>query len=123
MTRLKHEVTKSSKETADKCKGVEDTVMKKINTDIKDFDSKIQKVKDEMNLKVIAIEKKVDTTSKGLVESDVNRLIKASKEDVTSSIDTKVKKCKDEIQTSFDKLQTDAKKISEHTGATTFTKY
>ena len=113
MTRLKHEVTKSSKETADKCKGVEDTVMKKINTDIKDFDSKIQKVKDEMNLKVIAIEKKVDTTSKGLVESDVNRLIKASKEDVTSSIDTKVKKCKDEIQTSFDKLQTDAKKISD----------
>merc|ERR1740116_45265 len=52
MTRLKYEVTKSSKETANKCKAVEDTVMKKINTDIKDFDSKIQKVKDEINLKV-----------------------------------------------------------------------
>merc|ERR1712147_497651 len=66
-----------------------------------------------MNLKVTAIEKKVDNNSKGLVESDVNRLIKASKDDLTSSIDTKVKRSKDELQTSLDKLQTDVKKITD----------
>ena len=113
ITRLKHEITKQSKETADKCKAVEDSVTKKINNDIKDFDTKIQKVKDEMNLKMTAIEKKVDSNSKGLVETDVIRLIKASKDDLTSSIDTKVKKSKDELQMSLDKLQTDVKKITD----------
>merc|ERR1711915_621051 len=58
ITSLQNTISKSSKEQLEKIKFVEDTLTKKINGDIKDTESKIQKIKDELQTKLSNAEKK-----------------------------------------------------------------
>merc|ERR1712029_1247109 len=112
ITKINAEIKKISKEGVDKNKQIEDNLTKKINADIKDIYSKVQKIKDDLVSKCSGIEKKFDSSSKGITETEVNRLIKLSKDDVAASVE-KVKKGKDEVQASVDKLKDDVKKINE----------
>ena len=66
----------------------------------------------EIVTKCSGIEEKVDGSSKGVSETEVNRLIKVAKDEVTASVE-KVKKSKDEVQVSIDKLKDDVKKIND----------
>ena len=48
----------------------------RINADVKEIDSKIQKIKDDMATKLNTVDKKVDGNPKGLDVTEVNKLIK-----------------------------------------------
>ena len=79
----------------------EDTITKKINNDVKEVDTKIQKIKDDIATKMSALEKKVDGSPKGVDITEVNRLIKTSKDDINVVVDNKVKKCEEDVKKSF----------------------
>ena len=98
--KIKSDLTRTSKENLDKIKQVEDTITKKINADVKEVDSKIQKLKDDLASKMMAVDRKVDSNSKGVDITEVNKLIKTSKDDITVVIDNKVKKCQEDIKKS-----------------------
>merc|ERR1712131_307990 len=91
IAKLKNEISKSSKEQLEKTKLVEDSMTKKINSDIKDTESKLQKIKDEIMTKMNNTEKKIEGSSKGLSENQVSRLMKASKDELNTSIEAKIK--------------------------------
>ena len=99
--KIKSDLTKHSKENFDKIKQFEDTITKKINNDVKEVDTKIQKIKDDIATKMSALEKKVDGSPKGVDITEVNRLIKTSKDDITIVVDNKVKKCEEDVKKSF----------------------
>ena len=48
----------------------------------------------------MAVDRKVDSNSKGVDITEVNKLIKTSKDDITVVIDNKVKKCQEDIKKS-----------------------
>ena len=98
--KIKSELTKSNKDSLDKIKQVEDNMTRKINADVKEVDSKIQKIKDDLASKMTAVERKVDGNPKGVDITEINKLIKSSKDDITTVIDNKVKKSQEDVKKS-----------------------
>jgi len=104
VTKMKADLTKVSTEIKEKNKILEDSLNKKINTDIKDVETKIQKTKDDILSKVTtcstevkALEKKLEGNSKGIDSAEVDKKIKTAKDEVNSSVDVKIKTAKEEI--------------------------
>ena len=98
--KMKTDLTRANRESLDKIKQAEDTITRKINADVKEIDSKIQKIKDDMATKLNTVDKKVDGNPKGLDVTEVNKLIKTSKDEMTNVIDNKVKKCEEDVKKS-----------------------
>jgi len=120
VSKIKSDLSKVSAEIKDKNKTLEDSLNKKINTDIKDIEGKIQKIKDDITSKVTnistevkSVEKKVDGNTKGIDSTEVEKKIKAAKEEIVSSCDTKVDKCKEELGAKITLSDTKTQKIKD----------
>jgi len=88
--KMKGDITKVNSDIKDKTKAIEDSLTKKMNSDMKDIDLKIQKSID-----------------------DVDRKIKTLKDDITTSMDIKVKASKDEVVMKISSLSTDLKSVEK----------
>jgi len=124
VTKIKTDLSKVSTEIKDKNKALEDTLTKKINSDMKDIDTKIQKTKDDVlskvttcSLEVKALEKKLDGNSKGIDSAEVDKKIKTAKDDLNSSVDVKIKTTKEELLTNVTTTSNEVKALEKKVDA------
>ena len=86
VSEIKNDITKLSSQ-----------MTKKINADVKDIDVKINKIQDELEMKITSFDKKMDGSVKGIDSSEVTKKIQKSKDEVVNHCDNKILKCKEEL--------------------------
>merc|ERR1711971_229819 len=103
-----------------KCKAVEESLKKKLATDISDTETKMSKLKDELSSKVAAcatdvksLEKRIEANTKGIDSGQVDKRIKSAKDDMTSSIEAKNKSTKDELNAKQTTLSAELKALEK----------
>ena len=103
-----------------KCKAVEESLKKKLATDMSDTETKMSKLKDDLSSKVSAcatdvksLEKRIEANTKGIDSGEVDKRIKSVKDDLTSSIEAKNKSTKDEWNAKQTTLSTELKALEK----------
>merc|ERR1712223_1884284 len=124
LSQVKTDLVKVSAEIKEsvtsKCKAVEESLKKKLASDLSDSETKMSKLKDELSNKVNAcstevktLEKRIEANTKGIDSGEVDKRIKSAKDDLNSSIEAKNKATKDELNTKQTTLSNELKALEK----------
>ena len=130
VTKVKTDLIKISTEIKEsvtaKCKAVEDSLKKKLDTDKECIETKILKTKDDLTAKlatctteVKALEKRIEANTKGIDASEVDKRVKVVKDELNSSIEIKLKTTKDDITAKLASCTTEVKALEKRIEANT----
>ena len=91
------------------------TIETKLKTSQDDFNTKVNNCSSECK----TIEKKVDALPKGIESGEVDKRLKAAKDELNTSIETKMKATKDELTTKVTNCSTEVKSLEKKIEANT----